>query len=93
MATANEKRNRYVVDLGSLKLTDEDNRAIASAIQGAVLAQLASIKAAELVSFDLIDKGKIRGMYAPGTGNGGDYGSGTGGGTGGGKPSRKPAGV
>lgn len=62
MATAS--KNRFIVDLGDLKLSEEDSRAIAHRIQSVVLDHLASTKLSSYPSsFNLIDDLKIRGMF------------------------------
>ena len=54
--------SRFVVDLGSLELSEPDRRAIAAAIQGAVLSHLGRNSIAQKESLSLLDDEGIAGM-------------------------------
>jgi hypothetical protein len=59
------KGNRFVVDLGGLKLKPEDQRGVAASIQGAVLSYLAQKYNIPIENVKLTDDGGIKGMFVP----------------------------
>lgn len=59
------KANRFVVDLGALKLSDEDRRALAYSIQSVVLSHLAGKQPVLNQSIRLLDDDGIAGMFVP----------------------------
>jgi hypothetical protein len=59
------RQNKFVVDLGGLKLTDEDRRKLAFAIQTAVLGHLAGKQPVVGQPIQLMDNGGIAGMFIP----------------------------
>jgi len=59
------KENRFVVDLGNMKLTARDRQSVAAAIQGAVLSYLAAQgHAVPIERVTLLGNG-IAGMFIP----------------------------
>lgn len=58
-------KNRFVVDLGGLALKPAEQRAVAAAIQGAVLSHLAANHELPSHQARLMDDGGIAGMYMP----------------------------
>lgn len=64
--TSTAESNRFIVDLGGLKLTANDQRAVAATIQGAVLSYLAANHPIPGATVDLMgDGGGIAGMFVP----------------------------
>jgi hypothetical protein len=57
--------NRFVVDLGKLKLKPVDQRGLAAAIQGAVLSYLAKSLTASPEQVNLVGDGGTMGMFIP----------------------------
>jgi hypothetical protein len=58
-------KNRFVVDLGAMALSEPDQRALAAAIQGAVLAHLAAKHPIPQDQVQLTAPGGIKGMFLP----------------------------
>ncbi|OUM00328.1 hypothetical protein [Variovorax sp. JS1663] len=58
-------KNRFVVDLGGLDLSEADRRSVAAAIQGAVLAHLAAKHPLPPKPVQMLDSGGIAGMFIP----------------------------
>lgn len=56
-------KNRFVVDLGGLALKPAEQRAVAAAIQGAVLSHLAANHELPGQQAQLMDDGGIAGMF------------------------------
>ncbi len=63
--TKKPTKNRFVVDLGAMPLTEQHQRSVAAAIQGAVLAHLAANHPLPTQHVGLVDDGGIAGMYLP----------------------------
>ncbi len=58
-------KNRFVVDLGDLALKPSEQRAVAAAIQGAVLSYLSANHELPSQQAHLMDDGGIAGMFMP----------------------------
>lgn len=58
-------KNRFVVDLGSMVLKPAEQRAVAAAIQGAVLAYLSANHELPSQQVHLMDDTGIAGMFMP----------------------------